>query len=103
MQKEEEDRRAISVHAMKAQRGWRGADQLTMALDGVELLTLRPGCSTTGEKVPVPNEQETGWVPEHTRLHKQECLLQIFSYVNTRHLQLVRPILTNRDVDKPYP
>jgi len=45
---------------MKAKRGWRGVDQLTMALDGGEWLTPRPGHFTPGEKVPVPTEQEIG-------------------------------------------
>jgi hypothetical protein len=88
---------------MKAHRRRRGGDHLTMALDGGERLTLHPGCFTPMEKMPVPTEQETRWVSEHAGVHKQECLFQISSYVKTSHLQIVHPVLTNKDVDKPYP
>jgi hypothetical protein len=88
---------------MKAQMGWSGVDQLTMALDRGRWLTPCPGHFNPGEKVPVPTEQEIRQVPENARVHKQECLLQIFSYVNTNHLHIVHSVLTNKDVDKPYP
>ena len=57
---------------MKAHRRRRGVNQLTMALDGGEWLTPRPDCFTSRKKVLVPTEQETGWVPEHARVNKQE-------------------------------
>jgi hypothetical protein len=65
--KEEERRKAVPVHAMKAYRGTRGVDPLTLALDGGEWLTSRPSRFTPKEVVPVPTEQETGWGPECTK------------------------------------